>query len=135
MELPVLGQIIIQPELLLIPGVGEFSLEYHSVWNAFLQNGLVWDSWHLLGIFTIVLIAASLRWSSVFIKPSIGVNLLILSGLLFIFIVFFFTKHHAAALDNTTINRAIFHMMPLMVFYLLFIALHRNPADPETTAK
>jgi hypothetical protein len=116
LRLPQIGRIILSPEHVRLPGYTGDGFTFHAVWDPFVQNLFVLANWHLLWFLVPVLLAASL--------PSLARNrelraglTLALTALAFLFIVFFFTRRYSAeALNYTTINRAIIHMVPALLF-------------------
>lgn len=118
-------------EHLTIPGRGTFIVEYHPIGSSFLANDLIWDNWHLLG-WVIFIILPPLFWSNIVKREMMAPTILILLIVLFMVVIFFFTNHYAAALDNTTINRATIHLLPALLYYLLFSHSHYpNQINPK----
>lgn len=115
-----MGRITLMPHAIGLPGIGYFRINHHPVSNAFMSNDLIRDNWHLMG-WLVLLVAIPLSLMALRSYKLLAANLLILMGILFLYIVFFYTGHYKSAMDSTTINRAVFHFMPLLCFYILFL--------------
>ncbi len=111
-------QWILTPERIQIPGLGGFTLTYHPVGSYFIKNDLLWDNWHLLGWLLLFSLPISLLYG--LLNPRLlPITTTLLSGLVFLFVVFFFTRHDQSAIDSTTINRATFHILPALFTFIL----------------
>ena len=52
----------------------------------------------------------------------------------FLFFVFYFTNHYMAALNMTTLNRALMYLVPTLIFYIfVHCPLPAMPARPGAT--
>ena len=104
------------------------SLHYVSVWDSLRENLLILDNWHLL--WYLLLAAMVLSLPRLFFDGLRGMTVLVLTGVSFLGVVFFFTHAQAWAEDFTTLNRALLHMAPMLVFYVmvLFRETARLPA-------
>lgn len=122
-----IGKLILTPENISLPGLGTFPITYHPVSGAFVANELIRDNWHLIG-WLVLFTVPPMILVSINCYQKFPASILVLSGLLFLYIVFFYTKHYLAAVDNTTVNRAVFHLTPLLCFYMLFSATNINPS-------
>ncbi len=127
-NVPGIGLLSITPEFIAIPGIGSFTIEYHQVTEAFVMNGLIWGNWHILGWLVLMLFFPVLV-NNIRIMPLLAPSILLLCGILFVYFVFFFTSHHQAAIDNTTINRASIHMLPALIYYVLLFYPHDDRCD------
>jgi len=116
---------ILSPSNITIPGIIDFTIQYHPAGQYFAYNGIVRNNWHLLG------------WVGLLLSPPLIINMLrhqellplavtLVSGVLFIIFVFFFTEHYNSAKDSTTINRAVFHPLPAFVFISIIAVLFRK---------
>ncbi len=129
-----MGQLILTPEKIRIPGLGEFPIAYHPVGSAFAANGLISDNWHLFG-WIVLFTVPPMILVSIFYYRGFPASILVSCGLVFLYIVFFHTKHYFAAIDSTTINRAVFHLIPLLCFYILFSATLIKATNPASIAR
>lgn len=114
-----LGRFVFTTETIAIPYIGSYSIQYHpGVWEALAQNLFILDNWHLLGYLTVIafLVALPLIFRD---RVLLAMATLIVAGLAFLGIVFFFTHRAAWIIDYTTTNRAIFHMMPVLAYFVL----------------
>jgi predicted O-linked N-acetylglucosamine transferase (SPINDLY family) len=76
-------------------------------------------SWNLLAYG--VLAAALLAWRQLLARDVAPFTLLVIAGALFLFIVFAFTNARAWVETQTTVNRAILHMAPLLAVWMMVI--------------
>ena len=120
--LPDGDSLILSRELIQIPSLGNFTLEYHPVGQYFIENALLRGNWHLLGWLLAILIwpfmfRSLMNWR---LLPGFSVAAM---GMSFIIVVFFFTKHYHSAVDSTTLNRAILHFLPAFFYIVLSVFL------------
>ncbi len=107
---------VFSPDIIQIPGLGRYSIAYNSSVGYFIDNILILDNWHLLGWFIAFISPAY----TLFMKKKITLFpafATLTTGIAFIFFVFSFTQHYQAAADSTTINRAIFHLLPALFYF------------------
>lgn len=124
-ELAGTGTFTISPELIAVPGLGEFSIRYHPIGSSFIANDLIWNNWHLLGwLIFVFLIPFFIR--NIANQEMLAPSILILCGILFIIVVLFFTDHYVSALNSTTINRATIHFLPVIFYYLMLSFIQNN---------
>ena len=128
-RLPGLGELVIMPERLVIPVLGEFSLGFHPVWGAFWEQYWLWGSWNLFWwAFLLLLLAAPFSRA---MRANFSALLLSFAVLSVIAATFFFTENYLWAESVTTLNRATLHLLPTLVFVsvLLFQSLSRNSEE------
>lgn len=104
-----------------IPYFGHYDFEYHEVGNYFISNILIRDSWHLLGwllFFVIPVLVFSALSRPYLLGPVVTIGL----SIVFISVLFFYTDFYEWAIDSTTINRAIMHVLPAL-YYVSIAAL------------
>lgn len=113
--LPGIGPFEITTKRIAIPYLGQFNLAFHAAWRPFITNYFLFANWHLfwfafaaLSLFSIKIILSQ--------RYLLSMAMLAAGGFAFLFVVFFLTHHYAYALDYTTINRASFHMIPVLLF-------------------
>ena len=94
-------------------------LRFAADWQPFWQNMMMIDNWHLLWY----LVAAALILSFPrLLTPSFrSMTALLLSAVSFLAVVFFFTHVQAWTEDYTTINRALLHIVPMLLFYVMVL--------------
>ena len=111
---------------LLLAGQGGFSLlgyslkfAYTPVWRPLWDNLAVLDNWHLL----FYLVAAILLLSThrLFAPAYRAMTVTAGSALAFVLVIFFFTHVSAWVEDYTVINRALLHLVPMLLFYVMVL--------------
>lgn len=132
---------------LLIIGQDGFSLMGYSlkfafapVWGPLWDNLAIRDNWHML--FYLAVAAMLLSWRSILAPAYRAMTLVVVAAVAFLFLVFFFTHVSAWVEDYTVVNRAILHMIPMLLFYVMvlcwelarFPALMSNEAYGEANA-
>lgn len=139
LHIPNIGEVTVIPEQIKIPGLKTMTIAYHPIWWTFVANGLNWDNWHLLG-WLLLLTTPLLLHFSFRSYMNLAASIPILLGVLFLYVIFFYTKYHLEAIHNTTINRALLHLMPLLCFYMLYVVTYykksfgRRADIPHNTA-
>lgn len=103
-----------------------YTLQFHyvPVWGALWDNLFVRDNWHLL--FYLLPLAVVLNLHRLPDTPWRGMTAVVLAGFTFLFVVFFFTHVSAWVEDYTVVNRALLHMVPMLLFYIA-VLLHDLP--------
>ncbi len=114
--IPNIGQFTLNQDIIDLPYIGSFSLEYHPVHGAFLDTLFYMQNWNMLWYLSIVAFFY-IAWKKWLKPPSPELALLIL-GMLFIFFTFYFTIHYRSALNFTALNRALLYLIPVLIFYL-----------------
>ena len=93
--------------------------EFSPVGEPILRNIFVMDNWHLFWYLFIVLwLLASPR---LFSAPLRVMTVLVLTDFYFLAIVFFFSKAHIWVADFSTLNRALLHIVPMLMFYMMVL--------------
>lgn len=93
---------------------------FSPVWVPLLQNYFVLDNWHLFWFMFVGL--ALISYKSLFDPSLRAKTVLVLTGLAFLGVVFFFTMAEAWVTDFTTVNRATLHIVPALMFYTMLLA-------------
>ena len=114
-----------------LPYVGKHSLTYHDVWTSVANNLLVYDNWHLYWYLLPAALFIGFKKEFQNILDIAGF-VLIFINLLFLYIVFFWTEKYIWALDNTTINRATLHLMPIFFFATIVLMRKNNRLNGNT---
>ncbi len=86
------------------------------------QNVFLMGNWNLLFFFGIAIVVFS--WRSLFAGVHAVLTSVVFAGCVFLFIVFYF-RISAYVSDFTTINRAMVHFVPVLVFYFATLAWAR----------
>ncbi len=120
------GRIEITPERLVLPYLGVFNLGYREVGWAFVRNLYLLENWHLLWYLApLLLVVTARRWIADRVLLTGAV--LLFSGALMLFVLFFYTDASQWAAQYTSLNRVLLHMVPALVFYLLVLAAELRP--------
>lgn len=113
------------PALLLF-GQGGFSVLGYSLKFAFtpvwgpLWDGLaILDNWHLL--FYLVVAALFLFLPRLFAPAYRAMTVVVGAALVFVLMIFFFTHVSAWVEDYSTVNRALLHLVPMLLFYVMVL--------------
>ncbi|RMD68126.1 MAG: hypothetical protein D6819_10120 [Gammaproteobacteria bacterium] len=107
-------------------GLPDIPLGFHPVVWPFLENGFIFDNWHLF--WYLALLAMAFLPLRAFSRPLLPLTILFLTASAFIFFVFFLTDRYRFALDYTQINRAVLHVVPLSAFYVAMLMKGRKGA-------
>lgn len=126
LRLPGDYDLVFSSHLVRIPGIADHVITYHPVSEHFIVNALIRDNWHLIGWLALVLAFNAVP--KALVNPQLLPGLTVITlGVLFIGVVFFFTKHYQSAIDSTTINRAIFHLLPSLLYFLVIALWYKFP--------
>ncbi|MGL4564274.1 MAG: hypothetical protein ACRCVD_03195, partial [Halioglobus sp.] len=132
-EFPLLGHISFNSSGVSLPVLGDFKFEYQSVWPAFTQSLFTMLNWNLLFYLGILVTLIKVVRGDL-LKPASNELLVLALTAVFLVVVFQFTGHSQEALNFVTINRALLHLIPALVFYLFLqidghFSQKRHPAD------
>ena len=95
--------------------------DYAPPWYGLLESLFLLGNWHLL--WYAFLAVAALAWRELSAQWLAPLTAIIAAGLLFLFVVFAFTNAREWVTDQTTVNRAILHLAPLLTFWMV-VAFH-----------
>lgn len=130
LNLPGIEPIIISPGQVIMPGFSGPGFQFYPVWDPFIQNFFVLANWHLFWFLVPLLLIFGL--SRIRDRASAAALCLALTGLAFLFLIFFFTHRYSQwALDYTTLNRAVMHPVPAMMFIGAFLILRARQRHPN----
>ena len=95
----------------------QLHLDFAPAWGALLESFFMLGNWNLLwyGVIAATLLAGP-RLASV---PLVPFTMIMVSGVLFLSIVFAFTIAREWVETQTTINRAVLHLAPLAAVWML----------------
>jgi hypothetical protein len=96
-------------------------LDYAPPWFGLLESLFLLGNWHLL--WYAALAVAALAGRELVAQTLAPLTAIVAAGLLFLFIVFAFTNAREWVTDQTTVNRAILHLAPLLTFWVV-VAFH-----------
>jgi hypothetical protein len=100
-----------------------------EVTTALAQNLFEMGNWNLF--FWFVPLMAIIAWRKLLRGPLAPMTVMVAFGIYFLAIVFYFSIAGEWVSDFTTVNRAVFHMMPLAAFWLVALVLARFYSPPE----
>ncbi len=101
----------------------ELHAKFSPVWQPLLENYFVLGNWHL---FWFVFVALTVVTGKALFAPAMQAKtVLIITGLAFLGVVFFFSMAEAWVTDFTTVNRATLHIVPALMFYVMLLAHQR----------
>jgi hypothetical protein len=93
--------------------------EFSPVGEPILKNVFVMDNWHMFWYLFIALWLFAL--TRLFSAPLRVMTILVLTDFYFLAIVFFFSKAHVWVADFSTLNRALLHIVPMLMFYMMVL--------------
>jgi hypothetical protein len=125
------GEVRLTPEVIQLPSLGRFELHYHDVWGPVMRNLLLLGNWHLFGYLLLAALLAGLPRAAA--EPwRLAGTVLAGSGLLVLFLLFFFTDAHHWARQYTSINRVFLHFVPALLFWALTVSARQSPVASST---
>lgn len=92
---------------------------YTPVWRPLWDNLAILDNWHLL--FYLVAVALFLSLPRLFATAYRAMTVLVSAALVFVLVIFFFTHVSAWVEDYTVVNRALLHLVPMLLFYVMVL--------------
>ena len=104
---------------------------YTPVWLPLWDNLAILDNWHLL--FYLVVAALLLSLPRLLAPAYRAMTVAAGSALAFVLIIFFFTHVSAWVEDYTVINRAILHLVPMLLFYVMVLFWEASGSQPTMT--
>jgi hypothetical protein len=94
-------------------------LDFAPPWGGLLESLFLLGNWNLL--WYAALAVAALAGRELIAQALAPVTAIVAAGLLFLLIVFAFTNARVWVTDQTTVNRAILHMAPLLTFWMVVV--------------
>ena len=92
---------------------------YTPVWLPLWDNLAVLDNWHLL--FYLVAAALLLSLPRLFAPAYRAMTVVVCAALAFVLVIFFFTHISLWIEDYTVVNRALLHLVPMLMFYVMVL--------------
>jgi len=142
--LPFGAHIALNPQQIRLPGYVGDGFHFYPVWEPFLRHLFLRPNWHLFWYAVPVMLLLATPFAPRDRRLAVPLTLGV-TGLLFLFLVFFFTgRYSAEAINAVTINRAILHLVPALTFVGALILLRlrdwaaagwKTPSLPEPTAR
>jgi len=95
------------------------NLKFVPVWGALWDNLIILDNWHLL--FYLVAAALFLFLPRLLAPAYRAMTVAVGTALVFILTIFFFTQTSIWVADYTVVNRALLHLVPMLMFYVMVL--------------
>lgn len=95
----------------------ELNLTYAPAWGDLVESYFLLGNWHILWYGALAV--AALAWRSLLGPKLAPLTTILIAGLLFLFVVFGFTTASYYITDQTTVNRATLHLVPLVVVFVI----------------
>lgn len=127
LDVPGFGRVGFDAGTLEAGRLGQYELEYHPVWDAFMETLFVMINWNLLW-FLLVPYVIYIVYRSVVAGQGANEFLPVLAALGFLILVFAFTSQYIAAVNFVTLNRALMYPVPALIF-CIFLCF-RKREDP-----
>jgi len=123
LSLPMLGQIVLGPDRLQLPGIGTFELQSNGSWEPVIRYLFINNNWHLLPLLVpIAWVAATILLARDMGGPALRAGLLWTTMALFaVYLLFFWTSASQWAERGSSINRILLHLAPALMFWVLTI--------------
>lgn len=94
-------------------------LAFTPVWGPLWDNLVIVDNWHLLFyLFAAVLLLSLPR---LFAPAYRAMTVVVGAALAFVLFIFFFTHISTWVEDYSTVNRALLHLVPMLLFYVMVL--------------
>ena len=128
------GDVRLTPEVIQLPVLGRFELHYHDIWEPVVRNLLILGNWHLLGYLLLAALLAGLPRTLA--EPWRLAGMIVMgSGLLMLFVLFFFTEAYLWAVEYTSINRVFLQFAPALLFWALTVSVRPDPLAGSCSTK
>jgi hypothetical protein len=118
----------------------ELNMSYAPAWGDLAESYFLLGNWHILWYGAIAM--AAIAWRSLLTPALAPLTTIVVGGLLFLFVVFGFTTASYWISDQTTVNRATLHLVPLIVAFMVltwqafatrWAATHPDAPAPSAT--
>lgn len=115
-------------------------LDFDPAWRQLGESFFLLGNWNLLW-YAVIGIVILVR-KQLLLPPLVPFTTIIVGGLLFLFMVFGFTNAREWMAQQTTVNRATLHLVPIIAIYIVvafqafaarWVAAHPAPAAPSPT--
>ncbi len=94
---------------------------FQPVWRSLFETTFVLGNWHLL--WYTALLASLVFWRALFTARLMVLTIYLGGAFAFLFVVFFFSNAALWVSDFSTVNRALLHLAPTLLFALALLAL------------
>jgi len=100
-----------------------------EITKALAQNLFQMGNWNLF--FWLVPAMALAAWRKLLVAPIAAMTTMVAFGVYFLAVVFYFSIAGEWVSDFTTVNRAVFHMVPFLAFWTVALVERRFHGPPE----
>ena len=94
-------------------------LSFNPVWSSLWSSMAVLDNWHLL--FYLAVAALFLFLPRLLTPAYLAMTVVVGAAMTFVLAIFFFTHVSEWVKDFTTVNRALLHLVPMLLFYVMVL--------------
>ncbi len=122
-DLPYIGRMALDSGAIELGNMGRIELAYHDVFPAFTETLFVMINWHLLWYLVLPCVAYRLTLGRV--SCSSDEVLAVLGAIVFIVVIFMFSRYSMTALNFVTLNRALLYPVPAMIF-CIFLSFQKR---------
>ncbi len=92
---------------------------YTPVWRPLWDNLAILDNWHLL--FYLAATTLLVFLPRLFAPAYRAMTMVVIAALIFVLAIFFFTRVSGWVEDYTVVNRALLHLVPMLMFYVMVL--------------
>ena len=114
-----IGEFKITPEVVAVPWIGEFQLQFVNTTDAWLETFFMSNNWYFLWYFLliVVIISSKIKDRKLLALP----GLFLVFSTIFLFVLFYMTKASVFANDFTSSNRVILQILPIYIYFIAII--------------
>lgn len=94
-------------------------LDFAPAWDSLIDSLFLLGNWNLLWYAIVATVVVG--WRTLREPPLVALSAIVAAGLLFLAVVFAFTNARNWVTDQTTINRAMLHIAPLAIFWMVLV--------------
>ena len=124
-DLPGLGSVRLSANVIQLPFIDEFRVDYHPVWEPVLRQYFLYSNWHLFAYVLVLSFVAAI--AALFLNSPRGwlkAGLVwALGSLAAIYFLFFWTDAYLWAVKATSINRILLQFIPGLFFWIMTVWL------------
>jgi hypothetical protein len=116
-DIPHFGHLILRSDLISISVLGDYSLEFRSVWREFLDSMFVMINWNIIWYLVAALVVISTFRGDLF-RQAAPDTLAIAAAMIFVILILSGKQDADQAMIFATLNRALLYPIPAIIFYL-----------------
>jgi len=109
------------------------NLKFVPVWGPLWDNLAILDNWHLL--FYLAAVTLFLSLPRLFAPTYRAMTVAVVAALVFIMTIFFFTQTSIWVENYTVVNRAILHLVPMLLFYVMVLLWEASNLSAITASR